>query len=878
MILFRSAEALVDDPLELYSREPNCCLLTPTATLAEHLRHAIARQGVVVRPDSIVTLSRFVEPWVADLYPASKSTLRWLIREELRREPPAEFRALADSPGLETLLASLLEELSGADCTPELIEGLAPASVQGIYARLSSRLDEQGWYLRSRRLHLAAQRMRNAEPRFRAFAVTGFYSFTPSECDVLETFLGRPVAIRLEESSFSVETEGKLAGLGLLARRQEEDRAQEASSVLVAAPNMALEADEIARRILKEVASGRRYRELGVVLRRERPYAPLLTTTFRRYQIPARFYFQQKLRDHAVTRYLLSILEAAEQGWNYEALRRVLGSRYSGFGASARGDELSNWLLRHAPASGLPEALRRLERFTSWLHDVRTPEQWNEALLSLLDELVLPATEDRVSHEQALEWRNLAAAIRGWEQALEETARLLSCFGSKDRVSLAEFRSCLEVVLAEASLPASDQRRDVVHVIDAYEARQWRLPVIFICGLTERHFPQYHAEHPLLGDQARFELRKTGHTLRTSQERQQEESFLFQTACRAATEKLILSYPEANERGEELLRSLFLNRLLVRSAERAVAVRPRVFWPAPPSPPSGRLCRESLPLIRSARTSLSPTSIEVFLQCPFQFFASRLLRLEGPPPRPEERLDHLLQGEIIHRALAEFERSPIFAEELLTRLLEETFEQHHIPATCDTEQVRLALTANLKRFLQSAPLQGGRTLAVERPFAFKFGAFRLQGKIDHVLEVPQRGIVVIDYKYSSRQKIRDRIRATERGELVQGGLYLWAAQKLLQKRPAGILYCGLKGEISWQGWHIPILGWQDVGETLEASSLGERIQDAVQTAQAVAERILAGEFAPDPADRRKCGLCDFRDVCRVETLAASRTLAANASL
>ena len=53
---------------------------------------------------------------------------------------------------------------------------------------------------------------------------------------------------------------------------------------------------------------------------------------------------------------------------------------------------------------------------------------------------------------------------------------------------------------------------------------------------------------------------------------------------------------------------------------------------------------------RTAR--ISPTALETFLQCPFQYFAGRLLRLKGSPGRPGERLDFLTQGGIVHEVLA----------------------------------------------------------------------------------------------------------------------------------------------------------------------------------------------------------------------------------
>ena len=111
----------------------------------------------------------------------------------------------------------------------------------------------------------------------------------------------------------------------------------------------------------------------------------------------------------------------------------------------------------------------------------------------------------------------------------------------------------METALALEPLRVPDARRNVVHVMDAYEARQWELPIVFVCGLIERHFPQYHREDPILGDAAR---RRAG--LDTAADRQIEERFLFELATTRATEETILSYPRFDEQGEDTLPSFFL--------------------------------------------------------------------------------------------------------------------------------------------------------------------------------------------------------------------------------------------------------------------------------------------------------------------------------
>ena len=47
-------------------------------------------------------------------------------------------------------------------------------------------------------------------------------------------------------------------------------------------------------------------------------------------------------------------------------------------------------------------------------------------------------------------------------------------------------------------------------------------------------------------------------------------------------------------------------------------------------------------------------------------------------------------------------------------------------------------------------------------------------------------VVVIDYKYSAGNKIRERVEDTGEGHAVQGGLYLAAATRTFGFEPAGI--------------------------------------------------------------------------------------------
>src|SRR6202007_901661 len=144
------------------------------------------------------------------------------------------------------------------------------------------------------------------------------------------------------------------------------------------------------------------------------------------------------------------------------------------------------------------------------------------------------------------------AALDLFDQALDETAEALA----PRAIDLAAFFRSLESVLRLTPLRVADDRRNVVHVLSAPEARQWVLPVIFVCGMVEKEFPRFHTQDPFFPDSAR-----------------------------RATMLVTLSYPEFDARGERTLPSLYLENLL-RRPELSRPVKPRPRHVLPPRPPA----------------------------------------------------------------------------------------------------------------------------------------------------------------------------------------------------------------------------------------------------------------------------------------------------
>ncbi len=841
--------------LDRFAATPDAILLTPTATMAEHARHELARAAIPVRPSRIMTLAQFVDMRAAELAPPAP-LLNLLIREALDDLRPPRFRNVSEYPGFHRALSELIDEAPAS---------AVPGDIARIFQSVERGLSSRGMALRNARLKSAASNL-TALPAH--IVLDGFFSFSPSELDLIDAWSKKSrVTITLPAWFGAEMTRARLLGSGLSELVCPAARRTAASSI-IAAPTLDREVEEIARRILEHVAAGGCFREIGILLRTREPYAPALETTLARFGIPARFYFVEPLAAHPVIEYFSRLIRAMLQGWDHAALLSALRMPESGLGATPEGDSFDFDLREKLPGTGLPvrgienppDVLRALESL-SWWRDRVDPASWASRVKTLRSLLPRPAIEEEVHRASIQHLRSTAAALDAFDALLDESAAMLT----PAAMALADFWRHIEDALQLTPLRIPDRRRNVVHVMDVFEARQWELPVVFVCGMVERNFPQYHRENPLLDDAARH---RAG--LKTSADLQREERFLFEIATTRATLRTILSYARFDEKGEQSIRSFFLESAGPDTCEHRI--RPR---PSRSVPSHGTVWIRgdaNAAKLAGIHRRLAATSIESFLQCPFQFFAGKTLRLNPRPPAPRDRLDVRMQGSILHRALAEYSKAPLLGSAILDVVFAEECGRENIPLTYRTEAVRLELLRNFEAFLADRSITLDWPARVEQKFTFELSPrLSITGRIDRLDIGPRNQSLVIDYKYSAGAKIRERVGENANGNLVQGGLYLAAAQRAFGLEPAGMLYCGLRKEVVWDGWHAAIAGLERIGESLTREALQELIDGSIAKASEVFESVTSGRIAPHPEDPKKCVWCDFRDMCRIEVAEISKT-------
>jgi ATP-dependent helicase/DNAse subunit B len=859
-------------------KRDNCRLIVPTATMGEHLRNELAREGFVFKPALVSTFTKFVEPYCIATPGVGSGAIEMIVAEVLARTTLTKYAAVRDFAGFRASIVHIVEEFSSAGGSVDDLTrcGVEPDFIR-IYTGVLAALKQRNLNLRSAQLRQAAEKIaENGCPGVEELIFTGFYSFTEPELDVIRTLANRAkLTIALAEWSGAQPTIDALTEIATTIERLE-TWPSSAHRTLCVAPTLDAEVSEIARRMIQAHDNGRPWREMGVLVRSETTYVPALRSAFQRFGIPARFYFSAPLKDVPAVRYFRALMEAMLSGWDHIATLNALRLPGSPLEAGTTGDAFEYAVLRRAPGGGLEslrslgedkdkivEVLNELNALTAWSTGKAFPSTWASRMRRLRAIFAAMDLHDRVSHELALLWRSHAAALDAFEAACDSAASVLD---SATPIECKPYWEAVETVLASSELRVPDHRRDVVHIIDAFEARQWSLPVVFVCGLLEKEFPKYQTEDAILPDNIRRLMQSAGVQLRTSQQRQADERFLFDLALTRAREALVLSYPQLNAKGEANLPSFFLHHARPFVEDRAADVRPQPDRERALEPMPFVATEEARRELLARHTRFAPTHIETYLQCPFQFFAQRTLKLRGAPEQPWERLNALVQGSIVHRVLERSHRDRRRVSEVFDGVFSEYCADAHVPEGYRTEAVRLELLYNLEMMESDGRLSRGVTSLYEEPFSFELGEGAvLKGKVDRIEVDAEGNATVIDYKYKSKLGTDKTKKGHEERTAVQGGLYLLAAEQMGFK-PADMFYCGIKRDVHFAGW-MTSSRHPEIKQAVDPEQLQSVIQQAREDTLVAIAGIRDGNIGPKPADETKCDYCELANSCRYEVAA-----------
>ena len=327
--------------------------------------------------------------------------------------------------------------------------------------------------------------------------------------------------------------------------------------------------------------------------------------------------------------------------------------------------------------------------------------------------------------------------------------------------------------------------------------------------------------------------------------------------------------------------------------------------------------RETLRTLRDRTYSVS--QLETYGQCPFKFFAERLLRLNGTEDLRED-LTPVEKGALLHEALFEFytdrrakglpsiidctDQEFDAAVEALVGITREKLSTIEIPDAFWDFEKELILGGSgiegglLRRFLAfernraerpepkyfevgfggAVGPKGETDSILSRDEPIELAGIKVRGKVDRV-EVGNGFFSIIDYKTGRRVPGRKEI---ESGWSLQLPLYLYAMEELLKARgfmslePAGGLYYQLTDPPALR-LGLGSAAFNKQAFTARSNSpqlvstqadLRERISASVNFVEKFVGGMTAGEFpltGPENVER-VCVYCAQKTMCRIQTI------------
>ena len=866
-------------------RSDEVLLLVPTASMKHHLLNLLARRTLMVPSRLVSTMSELVRDFTPGVAEVGGAVADRMLRAVIERVAPGQMPSRSGLPGLRNQIATLIGEFWAAGSDGFQIAAAMRTRQQraflDVFLEYEERLRHEGLVHRNQRIAQAAARIRvEGLEAVRSVYLDGFDRFTKPQETLLDALEEQAEEILVAMPADLPRYPLQRHKVKLLPELSRDGPVVET----VQAQSPRAEVLEIARRIL---ASDRPLREHGIVLRSSDQYEHLIREVFETLAIPVRLWDRGRLSDHGVARHFVNWLRIVERQFPAERTIEALASPLTPAGDDDEVDAYDFEARRRLPNEGLdflrtaarehPGPKRFLEGLTpynTWHRKRLDVERWTQECLRLLGQvqsLPVPFQADGVSFRRSIDWREATQAHRALRTALAETAKLPE-FRDGGLLSLAEFTDALEDVLRFTSLIRPGQPREVVHILPILEARQWALPVVFVCGLVDGWFPRHFSEDTVFDDEDRRRLRGRGIELRTTSERAREERFLYRVASTRATAQLILSYPIHDSAGKPVMRSSYLDSAPApREAGWTALGDIRKSAPA--------LAREALPtdlraVVAKCNRRFSVSGISNFRQCPYLYFSGNTMRLRGRPPPPERRLDGAAIGSIVHTALLRWNQDKRPIGTILDEAFRVALNNLYLPVSFRTEQLRLALRADLVRFAQdqgaSMGVYEGNRAYFEDDREYRIEELDSQPvvrcRIDRYDMDEFQRCFVTDYKYARPDRVRAILKQHLMGEQLQLMLYLAALEQDARYAPAGMLLCGLRGETSYAGVSVDGAGGLDA---LTADEMRQLLDTARSEAARAVGGILQGAIAVRPRDRAFCKrICEFGSVCRVDWAAA----------
>ncbi|MFQ4138543.1 PD-(D/E)XK nuclease family protein [Nodosilinea sp. PGN35] len=614
--------------------------------------------------------------------------------------------------------------------------------------------------------------------------------------------------------------------------------------------------------------SGTPARDIAIVARDEVAYGPKLIDIAWEYGVPLRALYQTPMLTTRLGTWLNLLVDVLDAKFPFEGTARLLSHALASnpdrdFWATARRQHPQGFAAwRTLAQDHLDLDLDLLAQ----INQARRRDNWVELWQSILGRFDL--------RRRCARWARESVAFNRFRDALRELAE-----PEAEILSWGDFRQELRDLVDSLTVPAQPGRGGV----ELHSPRSLvgaRYTHLFVIGLAEGVLPAPISNDPLLDFFERQQLRPQGVMLPSAAEMARREALNVYFLLQTVTTAVVFSYPQLEGR-KELLPSPYLAQLGLKPSE------PPATAIASPEEHRRTILRHNSPTedpvlvaavhayaVEQHRESsaaaneydgvigipfdyadwpFSVSQLRNLGQCPFNWFASKLLKL-GPPEEIDDDLSPSQIGQLYHRVL----------ELVLTRwgehpelevadpaMLHEAFaiaERELIPPTLPAWTLRreehlrvLALALQDPSFLPT----GAEPVLLEGDFEGEWHGLKVRGRIDRI-DRTDAGLVLIDYKTGKSRPTGIKDQTGKACIDLQLPLYREAAGPALFDEPVADAY------------YYSIRGRQKIA--LSSKAPQHELPTAIERCKT---HLETGHYPVQPdTERKACAYCDFDALCR----------------
>ena len=255
------------------ARSPHVKLIVPTASMARHLLHTLARRGLVVPAGLVQTIGDFVRRLTPDSREPTPAANSWLLGRAIQATNRREFSTLQEAPGFLRHIERTMREFQAAGCDGSALQGPATTRYQtafaAVFVEYEKLLEKHGYTHAAGRFALAVDEVRRrGVGDLREVYLDGFFHFSHRERQLASALI--ELADRVVITAWPDLDPGSP---GMPERHLQKVFRPEVQPVIVQAASLEREVEEVARRIVQQE---RPFEQIGVILRTPEMYGPLI--------------------------------------------------------------------------------------------------------------------------------------------------------------------------------------------------------------------------------------------------------------------------------------------------------------------------------------------------------------------------------------------------------------------------------------------------------------------------------------------------------------------------------------------------------------------------------------------------------------------------